>query len=469
MMKRLKFSTSLVIGLIGAGGFSFGAGAGSMFPIATNSPGYIGTAAVWDGTNYLVGMQNGESYVGAQLVSANGTAAGPLILTGRTGGLPWASFSDANYLLIWADDANYPQDAIYGQCISRSGAPMVGPFAISASSGRVDLQGPQVVAYAGGKFLVIWDDYRDGSSSVYGQLISAAGSLVGGNFAIFASVDGQDEGGADVATDGTNFLVVCQHNSTATGNHNVTKGRFVSGNGTMSAAFDIGQTVSLDHNPMSLVFNGTNYLVIWPFNSGRDTLGDPIWSVRGRIVTPAGTFPGNEFEILGTNAAPVFPIAAFDGANYLLSWIEGFGTPSSRIRMQFLAPSGLPFGISFVPFTSQHGKPPIIGGVGFGGGRYFAVATLGTGFESPDAEVYGAWIPSSMAPPQCNSGLSYASQQFNFTLTGTPGIPYVIQSATNLASPVWTPMATNTSATGTSSYTHASATTRSRFYRAVKQ
>ena len=470
-MKHRTVSTSLVIGLVWAGGLTFGAGAGSMFPIATNSPGYLGVGAVWDGTNYLVGMQvaDGQSSVGAQLVSANGTPVGSFIPTGRTGGQPWASFSGTNYLLTWADDANYPLSAIYGQCISRSGSPVAGPFRISASSGRVDLQGPEVVAYADGKFLVIWDDYRGGPSSVYGQLISAAGTLVGGNFALFPSADGQNEGNAGVGTDGTNFLVVCQYNSTATGNHNVTQGRFVSGNGAMSAAFDIGQTVSLDHNPLSLIFNGTNYLVLWPFDSQTDALGNPIWSLRGRFVTPAGTFPGNEFEVLGTNAAPAFPIPAFDGANYLLSWVEGLGTPDSLVRMQFLNANGLPFGMSFVPFTSQHGKVPMFGGAGFGGGRYFAVTTLGTGFDAPGGEVYGAWIASSVAPPQCNSGVSSANEQFSFTLTGTPGIPYIIQAATNLAAPVWTALATNTSATGTSPFTDAKATPRSRFYRAVKQ
>ena len=39
--------------------------------------------------------------------------------------------------------------------------------------------------------------------------------------------------------------------------------------------------------------------------------------------------------------------------------------------------------------------------------------------------------------------LSFTNDQFRFTITGTPGANYLVQAATNIAAPVWIPVATN--------------------------
>ena len=93
----------------------------------------------------------------------------------------------------------------------------------------------------------------------------------------------------------------------------------------------------------------------------------------------------------------------------------------------------------------------------------------GLRIPSNDAGVYGAFIPASTAPPQCDPGASYGNQQFSLTLTGTPGINYAIQISTNLALSNWTAVVTNSPTNGTFSFTDTHATNKSRFYRAVKQ
>ncbi len=456
----------------------------AVFPIATNLSSQLldelsGSAAS-DGTNFLVGIEQEfiktNSPVGAQLIAPDGSLAGPFINFSRTGGLPWVACSGTNYLVVWQDDAS-ANGQIFGQIVSLTGTLAGGAFPISYSSAWVDLMGPQVVAYAKGNYLVGWDDYQNGPSSVYGQIVSASGSLVGDNFEIFSSTNSQDAKNADVASDGTNFFVNCLYNSTGEGNHNINRGRFVAVNGTMGDGFDISQSSSIAQNPQCLIFNGTNYLTVWPFASETNSTGNPIWSLHGRFVNPDGTFPGNEFEILGTNAAPMLPVLAFDGANYLLTWTEGMFTSNSMVWMQFLDASGLPFGASFAPFTSINGKVPMFGGAGFGDGHYLALTSVGTNFyepgimtfDTPGNEVYGTFIPSSIAPPQAAGPSSYADNHFSFSFSGTPGIPYVIQAATNLASPVWSSLATNIFTNGIIDFTDSSATNRGKFYRVMKQ
>lgn len=439
----------------------------ALFPIATNGPGYFGGSAASDGTNFLVGLQVGDinSIVGAQLISSNGAMSGPFINFGRTGGLPWVACSGTNYLVVWQDDANYPTDCIYGQIVSPVGTLVGSAFSISASSGRVDLMGPEVVAYAGGSFLVVWDDYRNGPSSVYGQIVSSSGSAVGGNFAIFPNVGSQDARNAVVTSSGTNFLVNCLYDSTGVGEHNLNRGRFIAVNGAMGGAFDISQTASLAQNPQYVIFNGANYLAAWPFASQTNSMGDPIWSLRGRFVNADSTFSGNEFEIFDTNTVTALPILAFDGSHYLLTWTEQIFTTNSMVRMQFLDTNGIPFGISFTPFMNQNGKPPMLGGAGFVNGRYFALTTVGVGFDMPGGEVYGAFIPDSAAPPQATGAMSYAEKQFTFSFSCTPGIPYVIQTSTNPATPVWSSLATNSVTNGIITFTDSGATNSGRLYR----
>jgi len=335
----------------------------------------------------------------------------------------------------------------------------LGPwFAVTANSA----QAHPSVACAGGKYVVVWNDYSSGTNwAVYGQLISGSGALAGGNFVISPPVNGQDEEGATVASDGTNFLVTWMFSSAAW--NYTTYGVFISPSGTMGVPFPIGQTVSLERDPLCAAFNGSNYLVAWNFENPDLN----IYDIYARLVTPSGTFPGNEFAI-ETNQSKTFPALAFDGSDFLLSW----GVSSrANVLFQFLNASGHPFGCQFTPFPAQGTQLPLLALPLFDGRRFVAVGTLSSGGLTPPAYgagVYGVFIPSSTTPPQFCAAGACANGQFTLALEGTPGISYAIQMATNLTAPHWISLATNSLTNGTLSFTDPGATNRTRFYRAVK-
>ena len=454
-----------------------------MFPIVTNDTAATGFSVACAGTNYLVGIQgdittNNEYQITAQLLGPTGTPVGARInpVPGHTGGNSYFASSGTNILMVWPDDYgnrgtnNY--SSVNGQLLSLSGALIGGTIAITANFNQ-KFKSLQPVAYGGGKYLVIWDDHSNGTNwAVYGQLISSSGTLIGGNFLISAAVNNHDERGASVAFDGTNFLMVWPFNSTPAGSTNyiVTYGMFISPTGTMGAPFAIGQTACPNQNPLVLVFNGANYLVVWNFDAGSGPIASAIWKLYGRFVTPAGTFPGNEFTIVA-NGNPTFPGLAFDGANYLLSWNENLGATNSTVYFQFLNGSGQPAGPPFTPFTAQGSAVPLVAMPIYDGRRFVSVATLSAGGFNPtsNAGIYGAFIPASTTPPQFGTGVSYFNKQFSLSLTGTPGINYAIQAATNLPASNWMPLVTNSPTNGTFTFTDPGATNRSRFYRAVKQ
>jgi hypothetical protein len=439
--------------------------AATFFPIVTNNAD-ISVSVASDGTNYLVGIQgdyaNPHYYITAQMFGPTGALVGSRInpVPGHTGGNPVVACSLTNYLMVWPDD--YGQGSLNGQLIDASGGLQGTWFAIAAKYNGMR----PGVAYGGGRYLVVWDDYRSGTNwAIYGQLFSSSGALVGSELLVCGPVDGQDEKEATIAFDGTNFLVVWQLNSTSGGNHNVTYGVFISPSGTMGTPFPIGQTVSADRNPMCAVFNGTNYLVLWNVGSESDK---PIY---GRFVTPAGSFLGSEFLVV-TNGAARFPFVAFDGANYLLSWIRAdtFGTTNSNVYFQFLDSNGQPIGCQFTPFSAHGKEAPQLAIPLFDGKRFVIVANLSAGnawSATNNAEIYGAFLPASTTRPQLAVAAPFANNQFSLSLAGTPGINYAIQVATNLVPSNWTSLVTNSPTNGAFSFTDTGATNRSRFYRAV--
>jgi hypothetical protein len=481
-MKTSKRIRTLLISLIVLA-LSASVHGGQMFPIVTTNADTC-ASIVSDGTNYLVGIQGdyagtnmdgtGKYYITAQMFNPTGALIGWRInpVPGHTGGNPELAWSGTNYLMVWPDDyldGNY--SSISAQLISPSGGLIGGMIAITANSA----QELDAVAYGGGKYLVVWNDYSNGTNwNIYGQIVSASGALVGGNLFISAPVNGKRSQGASAAFDGTNFLVVWQFSSAT--NHYVTYGVFISPGGVVGTPFAIGQTVSpttIARGDVGLRFNGTNYFVVWLFDSEIGGTGNPILNIYGRFVTPTGTFPGNEFAIVTDGNPQLLSGLAFDGANYLLCWNEGgIQSPTNTsVPFQFLNLTGQPIGPQFTPFMAQGNEMPLLAPLLYDGRRFVSAGTLSTnGWSATNkAVIYGAFIPASTAPPQFGTGASYGNKQFSLSLAGTPGINYAIQMATSLVAPSWTSLVTNSPTNGTFTYTDPNATNSNRFYRALKQ
>ncbi len=472
-MKSSMKLHALFLLLVGA----LNAGAG-VFPVATNG---LGVFAVFDGTNYLVGIQGDEiahSSVTAQLFGPSGALVGPRIKVGRTGGLPFAAFDGTNYLLVWSDAANYPNDDIYGQFVSRSGAAVGGPFAICTAPGlqETDRGGPPL-AFGGGKYLVVWRDARSGTNASYGRLVSPSGALFGSEIPI--SADALSAEGGSVAFDGANFMVAFQKQTNPSKGQYATYGMLISPSGTTNGPFLISQTTSASlpprNTPSGLVFNGTNYLVVWSKDVGPGYPSPSNFDIYGRFVSPAGVPVGSEIAFLSGAGDQTGGVPLFDGVNYLVGGIDGtFGSSNSVTSVQFFSPAAQSVGPAFpllAAFPSEGTNQPLFGGAVFDGARFVVVGTVGsmdTNNSFSSAGVYGTFIPKSTARPRLDVAGSLAGAQFPLLLTGTPGINYAIQMGTNLVSPGWTSLVTNSPTNGTFSFTDTQATNSQRYYRAVK-
>jgi hypothetical protein len=465
MKAKLQFLFLVLAALAGVHHAS--AQATTLFPIATNANVVeVASGGANSGTNGL-GVILAGTNVCFQLISSNGTLIGPLTTIGSAASYPLAAYAAGEYLVYWDDNFVTEGPSTFGQIISPDGATAGSPFLLPATG----VGAPRALASDGTNFLAVM---ANDDSDYYGQIVTPAGTLSGSQFLI-SSQTGNAKSAAAVFGK-TNYLVVWENNVTGNGD-NLPFGAFVSGSGSAGSPFQIGQTGSLDNNPLALAFDGTNYFVIWNVDTAQFPNGAPVWNLYGRLVSQDGTFPGNEL-LLSTNQ-PSSPCVAFDGANYLVGWsFDADRTNADQdVFFQFFDPSGNAIGPAFPPFVAQGANAPLYGGVEFAANKFFLSGVFGSLILSSHGDIEGfsravdylTIIPASTAPPTLASPGPLAGTQFPLQLSGTPGMNYVIQMSTNLGLPHWTALATNSPTNETFSFTDTTATNASRFYRAVKQ
>jgi hypothetical protein len=358
------------------------------FPIANGSDTTFAISGAYDGANYLVGIQGdllAHYNITAQLVSSSGSLIGSRISVGRTGGAPYVAFDGTNYLMVWGDDANYPNSDVYWQFINTSGNLVGAAFPIVASSNGEDCDG---MAFGDTAYLVTFsiDD------ALYGQRLSKAGNLIGGAIQISSNAVRHSA----IAFDGTNFLVVWQCGWTP--NYDV-QGRFVSESGSTTDIFTINETPSSSHNPLSIAFDGANYLVAWNKDIGPGYPSPTVWDIYARKVSPSGTMGSPEFPITIEPDDQLHPSIAFDGANYLITWNSQTSLDTMYTRGRFFDTTGVPLDTAFTIFSPAGSKVSFYGRHIYGGTQFFAftnktmIDTTGGGFSFGDVDIYGTFIP----------------------------------------------------------------------------
>ncbi len=406
-------------------------------PIATTAGAELGGGAAFDGTNFLVGIQGDATThdaITAQRVSPTGALVGSRIAVGRFGGMPWVAFGGTNYLMVWEEVMNTVR-RLNGVFVSTSGALVGSPFTFPVRAGASARQAPDGIAFDGENFLVVYtDDHASGSpdlgndyynsANLCGRFVTPAGA-VGEELLLATNANGSIQ---SVAWNGSTYLVAWPaHNGSA---QNIVQGRFVSKSGVMSNVITLTATTSPDQNPLSVATDGTNFLVVWNQSTGAGYPADPIWTLRGRVVTPAGGFLGSEFIITGPEGNPMFPGLAYDGANYLMTWTQSHGPGNTDVAGRYLSPVGALVGSTFslAAGVGNQGLSPVVAG----GGKCLVAWIDGFTFGSADisgGDVRGLLLASTAGPssapvittqPQSQTVAAGASATFAVVASGTP-------------------------------------------------
>jgi hypothetical protein len=198
---------------------------------------------------------------------------------------PAVAWDGKNYLVIWNGilDSAGENYNIQGLRVSSQGEPVdFQPFAVSHSN----KDSRPAVAFGGGRYLAVW--LYENSYDIFGDLIDTNGTV---GEAIGIAVAGGIQTNPQVASDGTNFLVVWEDYGTHWPNIDIAGAR-VSSEGTLLDPLGLSIAATEDPEELpSVSFDGTNYVVVW--KKSKSESGELHLSrvtPDGEVLDPDGIF-----------------------------------------------------------------------------------------------------------------------------------------------------------------------------------
>jgi hypothetical protein len=205
----------------------------------------------------------------------------PTLATGQNG-----------YLVAWQDERDQATTGwnIYGQLLTASSTPTGSLIAISTAT---DIQSSPAAAYNSqqDEYLVVWKDNRAGNNpDIYGQVINSSGSLVGSGFGLSVT-NGQHEPDVAYNPDQNTYLAVWQ-DERSSGADDI-YGQVISANGSLvGSSFAIAAVTGNQFDPAVAYYAASQtYLVAWwDKRNGQ-------YDIYGQIISTTGVLSGSNFAI----------------------------------------------------------------------------------------------------------------------------------------------------------------------------
>ncbi len=200
---------------------------------------------------------NGDSISSRALVNDDGTSQNqqyPRL----------AMDNDGNFVVVWQDYRDGDSD-VYGQLFDPAGNKTGNNFLINDDGGSSQQYSPSCAMDSAGNFVVVWQDYRDGNSNIYGQRFDASGDTtgLGGNFLINDDAGSSHQSNPSCSMDSAgNFVVVWR--DYRDGNYNIYGQRFGNNGNSLGVNFRMDQsTGSGSAVELRVSMNGSNFVVTW--------------------------------------------------------------------------------------------------------------------------------------------------------------------------------------------------------------
>lgn len=383
---------------------------------ATSDFDYLASVAS-DGRDWFV-VWNRSNDIYGRFVRADGTMGASFLVSGGTANkfYPRAAWDGTNYLVVWEDRGADSGD-IAGTRVSPSGTVLDGANGFTIVQ-AVGAQSQPRIAWNGTRYLVVWDDFRNGANlDVYAARVAANATVEdAGGIAVAAFADSQTQ--ADVAASGSTFLVVWQDERPTTGS-DIYAARVSSAGAVLDAAgfAIVAGTASPSASPV-VGYNGVDFVVAWKDNrSGTDIYAARV-STGGSVRDPSGI---GVQTASGSETAPALARGPY-GRVLIAYQRTPAGSAESQVYFRIL---DAPMNDTFTSVRSISGSSGSIDGVNSG-------ATVETGEPSivggGGASVWYSWTaPASKLTTFDTNGSDYDTVLAIYTGSAVNALTLVTQ------------------------------------------
>ena len=216
--------------------------------------------------------------------------------------------------------------------------PVVGePRTLATNGNRFE----PAIAYSGGTdatHLVVWQEFVAGKWDIYGAVITEDG--VGSTHPKRISTGTESEFRPDVAWNGSNYLVVFEHQHPPTPSDVDIRGQLVDKNGNLIGG-NIGiVTPGTGQGQPAITSTSTGFVVAWNDNRNGN------WDIYAGRYTPAGVAQDGSGKRISNDASPFisddfYPDVAWNGLWSMIAWQE-LASGTYVINTQRFHPNGEP-------------------------------------------------------------------------------------------------------------------------------
>jgi hypothetical protein len=288
----------------------------AMNTYTTGAQGGVSAAASRNGTFVVAWQSDGQDGDGPGIFARTIVNNSPVQLqdfqvnTYTTGGQysPAVAVGDSGFVIVWSTFSP-DKKGIFAQRFTPGGAPVGTEFQVN--SGTSGAYAPSIAMDGSGNFVVVWDDYRDGSGrGIFGQAFDSSGAKFGPVFPV---------------------------NTFTTGDQSV---------------------------PRVAMGKHGDFVAVWTDYSGRD--GDQF-GVFGQRFKGSAEKVGSEFQVnTHTSAAQYNASVALDSrGDFVVAWNDGYPSPAYGVQGQRFDRTGAKVGPEFrvnVSTSAIHADARISGG-----------------------------------------------------------------------------------------------------------
>jgi hypothetical protein len=293
-------------------------------PVAPTPPPSIKTApkAAWSGQYTFVvweDYRNGESDIYGARVDAAGnvvdTSGIPISRSVRSQVQPVVAWNGSAFLVVWSDYRSGTSANIYSTTVSPAGV-VAKPNGTALSTAAGDQSYPSARAN-GATWLVAWQDARSGGSSdIYSTRVSSTGSPTS-PAGVAISTAARDQRKPSVASNGSGWIVLWGDRRATNNNSDIYSTRVTSAGAVTSPNGVVVASAAKDQSNPSVAWNGQTYLAVWSdyrSNSSLDVYGSRI-NAAGATQNPTGIAISRR---VGTEEAAAVVTAL--GTNFFVVW-----------------------------------------------------------------------------------------------------------------------------------------------------